>query len=130
MNPDATREHSVQSAIMREFNHGDMRLYRNNVGMAFAGRPEKRNGVTIIPNAYPVRYGLAVGSADLIGYRMVTVTPDMVGKKLAVFVSVEAKDDKGRAKPEQIAWFEQIKAAGGIAVIARSVEDVKEAIND
>lgn len=88
MTTDATREHSVQASIMREFNHGDMRLYRNNVGMAFAGRPEKRGVVTIIHNAYPIRYGLAVGSADLIGYRMVTVTPDMVGKKLAVFMSV------------------------------------------
>lgn len=129
MTTDLTREHSVQAAIMREFNHGDMRLYRNNVGMAFAGKPEKRNGVTSIRNAYPVRYGLAVGSADLIGYRMVTVTPDMVGKKLAVFVSVEAKDDKGRARPEQVAWCEQIKRAGGIAVVARSVKDVYKELN-
>lgn len=125
---DSTREHSVQSAIMREFNHGDVRLYRNNVGMAYAGKPEKRGGAVFIANAYPVRYGLAVGSGDLIGYRMVTVTPDMLGRKVAVFASVECKDDKGRARPEQEAWLAQIKAAGGLACVARSVEDARRGL--
>ena len=125
---DSTREHSVQAAIMREFNHGDVRLYRNNVGMAYAGRAEREGGAVYIAHASTVRYGLEVGSADLIGYRMVTITPDMVGRKLAVFASVECKDDKGRAKPEQEAWLAQIKAAGGLACIARSVEEARKGL--
>jgi len=113
---------------MREFNHGDVRLYRNNVGMAYAGKPEKRGRSVFIANAYPVRYGLSVGSGDLIGYRMMTITPGMVGRKLAVFASVECKDDKGRAKPEQEAWLAQIKTAGGLACVARSVEDARKGL--
>ena len=125
---DSTREHSVQAAVMREFNHGDVRLYRNNVGMAYAGKPEKRGGSVFIANAYPVRYGLKVGSGDLIGYRMITITTDMVGRKLAVFASVECKDDEGEPSDEQKAWLAQIKTAGGLACIARSVEDVRRGL--
>jgi hypothetical protein len=113
---------------MREFNHGDVRLYRNNVGMAYAGKPKKRGRSVFIANAYPVRYGLEVGSADLIGYRMVTITPDMVGRKLAVFASVECKDDEGKPSDKQEAWRAQIKAAGGLACVARSVEEARKGL--
>ena len=88
------------------------RLFRNNVGVL-----KDERGV-------PVRYGLQVGSGDLIGWVPVTVTADMVGQRLAVFVSVETKGPKGRVTAEQMAWARAVQAAGGRAGIARKDDDL------
>jgi hypothetical protein len=96
----------------------DLRLFRNNTGTL----PDPRTG-------RPVQFGLARGSADLIGYRTVTITPDMVGQQVAVFTSLEVKTPTGRIRPEQTNWLHTIKRAGGIAAIVRSVEDARDAID-
>ena len=70
-----------------------------------------------------MQFGLCKGSADLIGWRTVTVTPEMVGQKIAVFTSIEVKSTSGRVKPEQQQWLAAVQAAGGIAAVARSVAD-------
>ena len=38
-----------------------------------------------------IQYGLSIGSSDLIGWRSVEVTPEMVGKRVAIFAAVEVK---------------------------------------
>ena len=50
----------------------------------------------------------------------------MVGQKIAVFTSVEVKSSTGRIRPEQQQWLEAVQAAGGIAGVARSVEDAQQ----
>lgn len=90
----------------------DLRLFRNQVGQL----PDPRTG-------RPVQFGLARGSADLIGWRTVVVTPDMVGRRLAVFTSIEVKTPTGRLAPAQRAWLAAVHGAGGIAGVARSVSD-------
>ena len=92
----------------------DIRAFRNNVG-AYKDPATGR----------VIRYGLIQGSGDLIGWRTVTITQDMVGKPLAQFLSVEVKAPKGRIRPEQLNWAEAVNRAGGLAVIARSVDDVR-----
>jgi hypothetical protein len=77
-------------------------------------------------NGRPVSFGLARGSADLIGWRTVTITPDMVGSTIAVFTSIEVKTATGRLRPEQQQWLDAVQAAGGIAGVARSVEDAQQ----
>jgi hypothetical protein len=96
----------------------DLRLFRNNTGTL----PDPRTG-------RPVQFGLARGSADLIGYRTITITPDMVGQQVAVFTSLEVKTPTGRIRPEQTNWLHTIKRAGGIAAIVRSVDDARDAID-
>lgn len=90
----------------------ELRLFRNQVGQL----PDPRTG-------RPVQFGLARGSADLIGWRTVTVTPEMVGQRVAVFLSIEVKTSTGRLTPQQHNWLEAVRAAGGIAGVARSVSD-------
>lgn len=90
----------------------DARLFRNNCGTL----PDPRTGRL-------VTFGLARGSADLIGWRTVTITPDMVGTQLAVFTSIEIKTPTGRIAPAQQHWLATVQGAGGLAGIARSVED-------
>ena len=92
-----------------------LRLFRNQVGQL----PDPRTG-------RPVQFGLARGSSDLIGWRTVVVTPEMVGTRLAVFTSIEVKTPAGRLTPQQHAWLGTVRSAGGIAGVARSVRDAEE----
>lgn len=90
----------------------DLRIFRNQVGSL----PDPRTGRL-------VTFGLARGSADLIGWRTVTIGPEHIGLRLAVFTSIEVKTPTGRVRPEQSAWLSTVNDAGGIAGVARSVSD-------
>jgi hypothetical protein len=87
--------------------HPHIRLFRNQVGQL----PDPRTG-------RPVQFGLARGSADLIGWRSITITPDMVGTTVAIFASIEVKTPTGRVSPQQQAWMAVVQGAGGIAGVA------------
>lgn len=111
------------------------RLLRNNVGDAWQGRAtvaHARTTVTlergdvVIRNARRVSYGLCVGSSDLIGWTPVTITPEMVGRTVAVFTAVEAKTLRGRPTDAQIQFVHAVQAAGGLAAIARSTDDLPD----
>jgi len=65
------------------------------------------------------------GGSDLIGYRRVTVTAEMVGQEIPVFAAIEVKTARGRATKEQERFIEHIRNAGGIAGVARSVDEAK-----
>lgn len=91
--------------------HG-CRLFRNNTGAI-----KDANGRLI-------RFGLCKGSSDLIGFKPVKITPEMVGRTVAVFVAVEVKTPSGKSTPEQVHFIDKVKENGGMAGIARSVQDV------
>jgi hypothetical protein len=111
-------EQQIQQHIRLACSTGATRLFRNNTGTL-------RDA-----NGRPVQFGLAVGSADLIGWTTRTITPDMVGQRVAVFTSIEVKSASGRLRPEQRQWLEAVQAAGGIAGVARSVEDAARLTGD
>ena len=90
----------------------NVRLFRNQVGQL----PDPRTG-------RPVQFGLAKGSADLVGFKTVTITSDMVGQSFAQFVSIEVKTPNGRLTTSQQSWLNTLKTAGAIAGVARSPED-------
>jgi hypothetical protein len=104
-------EQQIQQQIRLQCSRGPVRLHRNNTGTL-----RDQHG-------RPVQFGLAKGSADLIGWTTRTITPDMVGQQVAVFTSIEVKSATGRLRPDQRQWLEAVQAAGGIAGVARSVED-------
>ena len=90
--------------------HG-CRLFRNNTGAIKDAEGRL------------VRFGLCKGSSDLIGFRPTVITPEMVGKTVAVFTAIEVKTPTGKPTPEQVHFIKRVKELGGIAGIARSVED-------
>ena len=106
-------EQQIQQHIRLACGKGDCRLFRNNTGTLKDA------------NGRPVQFGLCKGSADLIGWRTITITPGMVGQQVAVFTSIEVKTPTGRVRPEQQQWLDAVQAAGGVAGIARSVEDAQ-----
>lgn len=111
-NPETVIQQQIRLALG---SRKDLRLFRNNTGSL----PDPRTG-------RPIQFGLAKGSADLIGLRTVTVTPEMVGQRLAVFTSLEVKTPNGRLTPEQRNWLEMVRDRGGIAGVVRSVQDANE----
>lgn len=90
------------------------RLFRNNVGML-----EDRHG-------NKVRYGLCVGSSDVIGWLPVVVTPEMVGQTVAVFVAFETKMGVRRATDEQAKFLRAVAHAGGISAVVRDAEGLAD----
>jgi hypothetical protein len=111
-------EQRIQQEIRLAVSKGDTRVFRNNTGTL-------RDA-----NGRPVSFGLCKGSADLIGWRTVTITPEMVGTQVAVFTSIEVKTPTGRLRPEQQQWLDAVQAAGGIAGVARSVEDAEALLSN
>lgn len=87
-------------------------------------------GMFLTRNGAPVKAGLLCnGSSDLIGWHTVTITADMVGRDVAVFMALEAKTEKGRVRPEQVVFIDNVLSAGGIAGVVRCAEDVESVIN-
>ena len=121
-------EQDIQKLIQADATSRGDRLFRNNVAEAWVGKFKGRskNGTVTLENARPLHAGLCVGSSDLIGWTRTLITPDMVGRIVAIFTADEVKTDIGLPSPEQINFIQQARQAGAFAGIARSAEDSKE----
>lgn len=122
------REHVVQNEIRIALGR-DAVLFRNNVGTAWTGDVNRLStGDILIKNPRPFHAGLCKGSSDLIGWRSVTITPEMVGQQIAVFCAVEVKDGKGRPTKEQVHFINTLVKAGGLGCVAWNIEDAKKGL--
>lgn len=88
------------------------RLFRANVGVAWAGKAVRKGRFTVIADARPF-HGMPEGFPDLVGWTAVTITPDMVGRTIAVFTAEEVKAT-GRLGKLQRAYRDLIVRMGGI----------------
>lgn len=100
-------ESEIQAAIRAALGRlPDVCLWRNHVGqLTDAGG-----------RTHP--FGLAVGSADLIG----VLAPS--GRLIAL----ECKTPAGRLRPEQRSWLAVVRRFGGFACVVRSVEEALAAV--
>lgn len=108
----------------------NIRIFRNNTGTGWIGEVKKRftqNGHTymVLEDPRPLKTGLCLGSSDLIGFTSVTISPDMVGRKVAIFTALEVKTKTGRASTQQVDFIETVKRFGGIAGTPRSPQDAE-----
>ncbi len=125
------KEKNIQTQIMFALSKLNVRIFRNNVGQAWAGKSyATKDGKRVIENAYPVKFGLCVGSSDLIGWKTMTVTPEMVGTKIAVFCAVEVKTATGRASKEQKNFIDKLTNDGGFAGIARDADEAAAVVTN
>lgn len=125
-------EDEVQQLIRLESPKIKVDLFRNN------------SGAYTDSTGRVVRYGLAneskkqndkFKSSDLIGVTQIVVTPDMIGKKLAVFTAIECKKeewnpDKSLDAREQAQknFIDFIVERGGIAGFSNSVDSFRKLI--
>ena len=108
-NQETVLQQNIRLALGQEKN---LRLFRNQVGQL----PDPRTGRYI-------QFGLAKGSSDLIGFKTIKITPEMIGQDLAVFTSIEVKTNSGQLSKYQHNWLQAVKKAGGIVGVARNVKD-------
>lgn len=112
-----------------------VRVFRNNTGAAWIGKSfvapramqvnVNKGDVIVYQGRYFVA-GLCVGSSDIIGFKSVTVTPEMVGKTVAIFIANEVKTPTGKISPEQQIFLDVVNNHGGIGFVARSEDDAKK----
>lgn len=111
-------ESSVGKQIQIALSNLGARLFRNNVGMLEDARGGK------------VRYGLCEGSSDYIGWFPITITPEMVGRRIAVFTAIEVKTPGARTDKDRLEkqhnFVNAVNSGGGIAFFAESVEDAQK----
>lgn len=113
------QETAVANEIMIELSKQKVVLWKNVRGLFWS-----------LDKTHKVKAGLLCDhSADLIGYKMVTVTPDMVNTQVAIFVGIECKTADGRIDDGQDKFAIRLRDRGGKAGIARSVEDALKIIS-
>lgn len=124
-------ESELQQQIQIDAVQFNIQLMRNN------------SGAFIDSTGRMVRFGLAnvskkhsdqIKSSDLIGFTTVTITQDMIGKQLAVFTAIEVKAPDWKPSPTdkreraQLVFIEWIRARGGFAGFANSIESFRKII--
>lgn len=106
-----TKESVLSSKIAIKSSAIGWRLFRNNCGAYKRGR-------------HFIRYGVASpGGSDRIGWRSLTITPEMVGQRIAQFVAVEIKVDEPVTE-SQHRFIDVVNSSGGLGIIARSEDDI------
>lgn len=130
-----TEETNILRTIMLAIGiNPNIRIFRNNTGSAWIGASVKftkrqsvnvESGDVLVKQGRYFTAGLCVGSSDLIGIKSVEITPDMIGKKIAIFTAIEVKKINGRVSKEQTNFINMINSLGGIAFIARSDDEAK-----
>lgn len=121
-------ESEIQQLVQLEAPKHGCILLRNNSG-AFKDQ-----------NGRLVRYGLGhtsdklgYKSSDLIGWTEVVITPDMVGKSIAVFTAIEVKKEGWTAsgdlrEQQQNNFINWVRVKGGIAAMINSVDQFTKLI--
>lgn len=133
-------EHALMNEIRCELSRGDTRLFRQQVGEGWIGndtyvhRNPRPKTVSLQQGDVLIRQGRRFvsgfdGWPDLGGYRSVIVTPEMVGQRVAVYAAVEVKTATGSVRPAQRSFLGMTAKAGGLAGIARSVDDAKKVLD-
>jgi hypothetical protein len=97
MHRDNKAESYILNACLLALSEAGCLAWRNNTGCL----PDRQGR--------PIRFGLCVGSSDIIG-----VAPD------GIFFAVECKTALGQATEAQLRFLSAVSAKGGRAGIARS----------
>lgn len=130
----ASRETQILNRIRVEASKLSARLFRNNLFMGYAGKLQAfceptmvkaEPGDLLIRQARVIHSGFPKGSSDLIGFTPMTITEDMVGKRLAIFTACEVKTSTGKATKKQIEFINFVNDSGGIGFVANTIEKAR-----
>lgn len=97
-------EHQIQQEILLEFGcRDDLKIWRQNTGKLSSG-------------CRFISFGV-LGGGDISGII-----------KGGIRLEIEVKNEKGKQRPSQKLFQKMIEEMGGVYILSRSVDDVKEAL--
>jgi hypothetical protein len=124
-------EKGVKGNAMIAINELGGIVFTNPVGVGWVGKFKSMTaGEATIVGARRQAFGLIKGSSDLIGWMRVKITPEMVGKTVAIFLAVETKDNYGKPTAEQLHFINMVRADGGMAGIVKGNGDIVRIVEE
>ena len=137
------REKTILHKLYLKFK--DWKLFKNNTGTAYQGKRRKdiemrlrgvypKVNLMVFENPRIVNFGLIKGSSDIIGWKPLHITEDMIGQEIAQFVAIEIKSLGDTLKKEQRNFLNIISKDGGISYLAKENKngeiEIKEVSNN
>jgi len=128
---------ALMNRVLIALSAAGLTVWRNNTAVGWAGKSfalkpgetyRARGGERVVLGARPIKAGLCEGSADIVGIEAVTITPDMVGRTVAIFHAWEVKDGSGRLSTPQRRFLDHVEDRGGVGVVVRSVDEALHAV--
>lgn len=111
------KEKEIERRILSSLD-ADTRLFRINAGSGWQGKVLRHTSDIITLQSPRPFHGAPNGWPDLSGWRSIEITPDMVGRRIAVFYGVEIKAPSGgRKQPlrkEQRRMRDIVQGMGGV----------------
>jgi hypothetical protein len=84
-------------------------------------------------NGTPVRYGLGVGSADLVGIitcpTYMTLDPFTDARPIGRAFALEVKRPGEEPTADQVKWMLAVRTLGGFACVVHSIEEACHAVD-
>jgi hypothetical protein len=113
------RETNILQQIRVEASKTGIVLSRNNSG-AFKDKSGRF-----------IKFGLFnPGGSDLIGFKNVVITKEMIGKKIAIFLAIEVKQKGKQPTVEQRQFIDFVNKNGGIAFVCDDVKNLQKLLDE
>lgn len=119
-------EHDIQNSIRIELGKHGIYTERMNAGSFWSGKTVAHDGKHLVLSDPTRIMGAVAGTSDLIGFRSVKITPDMVGTTVAQFIAIEVKKPGERPRKNQLDYLAMVNKRGGVGLWADNVNKVKE----
>lgn len=106
-----------------------VRLFRQDCGVAWHGKVASQSvGRVVLEYPRRIAYGLCPGSPDLVGWKSIEITPEMVGQRVAVFAGLEVKTARGKTSEAQRRFLDAAQAAGALAGVVTDQDQALEVL--
>lgn len=119
----------LQKAVLCLARNGT-RLFRVNSGRAWQGSKiefSADRSTALLINPRPILLA-PTGTPDVVGCTAVTITQDMVGQTIGVFVGLEVKNKGDRPRPEQRTFIDVYRRMGARVGFVRSAEEAEHVL--
>ena len=117
------KEQDIQSSILIAMCQAGAYALRVNSGTFWGGKVLAHTGDKLVLQNPTKVMGAPAGTSDIIGCKTITITPEMVGKKIGIFAAVEVKRPGEKPRENQVNFLEVMRRRGAMVGVARSPED-------
>lgn len=131
-----SKEHNqLQEEIQYALSRAGATVYKNTTTFGYAGKPVARDNakrLITLQNFSPLQSGIPNkgGGSDIIGWRPVEITPEMTGRRVAIFLACEVKTPEDGLSTKQDNFLRQVQRSGGIGFVARTPEEAVEQLQN